>query len=72
MTSQRAYIGEFEPYQVRKAVKETKKQKAKVEKVMHEFKEHELHSGSRKGPKVKSRPQAIAIAMHSAGIKKKK
>lgn len=35
----------------------------KVERVMHEFKEGELHSGSKKGPKVTNRKQAIAIAM---------
>lgn len=35
----------------------------KIEKVMHEFKHGELHSGSKKGPKVKGRQQAIAIAM---------
>jgi hypothetical protein len=38
----------------------------KVEKVMHEFKEHTLHSGSKKGPKVKSRAQAIAIGLSEA------
>ena len=27
--------------------------KSKVERVMHEFKHHELHSGSKKGPLVK-------------------
>ena len=37
--------------------------KGKVEKVMHEYKEGKLHSGSKKGPKVKSRKQAIAIAL---------
>ena len=37
--------------------------KSKVEKVMHEFKERRLHSGSKKGPLVKSRKQAIAIAL---------
>jgi hypothetical protein len=45
-------------------------QKDKVEKVMHEFKEGELHSGKRgpgKGPVVKSRKQAIAIALSEAG-----
>ena len=36
---------------------------AKVKKVMHEFKEGELHSGSDKGPKVKNRKQAVAIAL---------
>lgn len=35
----------------------------KVKKVMHEFKEHELHSGSKHGPKVTNRKQAIAIAL---------
>jgi hypothetical protein len=34
---------------------------------MHEFKHGKLHSGSKHGPKVKSRKQAIAIAMHQAG-----
>lgn len=32
-------------------------------KVMHEFKEGKLHSGSKKGPKVTDRKQAIAIMM---------
>ncbi len=35
----------------------------KMEKTMHEFKHGQLHSGSKKGPKVKSRKQAIAIGM---------
>lgn len=35
----------------------------KVAKVMHEYKHGTLHSGSKKGPKVTSRQQAIAIAM---------
>jgi hypothetical protein len=34
-----------------------------VEGVMHEFKHGELHSGSAKGPVVKNRRQAIAIAL---------
>lgn len=38
----------------------------KVGKVMHEFKEGDLHSGSKKGPKVKSRKQAIAIGLSEA------
>jgi hypothetical protein len=38
----------------------------KMEKVMHEYKEGELHSGSKKGPKVKSHAQAIAIGMSEA------
>ncbi len=35
----------------------------KVRKVMREYKEGALHSGSKKGPKVSSRKQAIAIAL---------
>ena len=42
---------------------EAPKGKAKVEKVMHEFKHGELHSGSKEGPKVKNRKQAVAIAL---------
>ncbi|NDG29295.1 hypothetical protein EB118_04230 [bacterium] len=40
--------------------------KGKVEKVMGEYKRGALHSGSKKGPKVKSRKQAIAIALSEA------
>lgn len=43
----------------------------KVEKVMGEFKHGELHSGSKNGPKVTSRDQAIAIAMNEAGKSRK-
>lgn len=39
------------------------KGKAKIEKVLHEYKADELHSGSKKGPLVKNRKQAIAIAL---------
>lgn len=35
----------------------------KIDKVMHEFKGGALHSGSKKGPLVKNRKQAIAIAL---------
>ncbi|HMF71393.1 MAG TPA: DUF6496 domain-containing protein [Flavitalea sp.] len=34
----------------------------KFKKVRHEWKEGDLHSGSKKGPKVKSQKQAEAIA----------
>jgi hypothetical protein len=33
------------------------------EKVMHEFKHGQLRSGSKHGPKVRSRQQAIAIML---------
>jgi hypothetical protein len=45
---------------------------AKVGKVMKEYKAGELHSGSKTGPKVTSRAQAIAIGMSEAGMTKKK
>lgn len=45
--------------------------KAKVAKVMREFKSGTLHSG-KKGPVVKSRKQAVAIAMSEAKMSKKK
>ena len=46
--------------------------KDKVKTVMHEFKRGKLHSGSKSGPKVKSRKQAIAIAMSEARKKGEK
>jgi uncharacterized protein DUF6496 len=48
------------------------KGKEKIKKVMHEMKEGKLHSGSKKGPVVRSRKQAIAIGMSEAGLSKKK
>lgn len=53
---------------VKKAVKKAAKKTAKkVEKVMHEFKEGKLRSGTGgKGGKVKSRKQAIAIGLNEA------
>ena len=46
--------------------------KKKIKKVMHEWKEGELHSGSKKGPVVKKKDQAVAIALSEAKRKKKK
>ena len=55
---------------------QTKKQTAKVAKVMGEYKRGTLHSGidpkgPKKAPGVKSRKQAIAIALSEAGIARK-
>jgi len=43
-----------------------KKGMAKIPKVMNEFKSGELHSGSKSGPVVTNRKQAVAIAMSEA------
>ncbi len=40
--------------------------KKKVSKVMGEFASGKLHSGSKKGPVVTSKPQAIAIGLSEA------
>jgi len=49
---------------------QTVAQKKKIEKVMHEFKEGKLRSGSKKGPIVTDRDQAIAIALSEANASK--
>lgn len=55
-----------------KAMKRKSRGQAKVHKVMSEYKHGTLHSGSKKGPKVKSRKQAVAIAMSEAGLSRKR
>ncbi len=42
----------------------------KVSKVMHEFGKGALHSGSKSGPAVTSKKQAVAIALSEAGMSK--
>jgi len=46
--------------------KDKSKGKKKIEKVMHEYKEGSLHSGSKKGPTVTNPKQAIAIGLSEA------
>jgi len=41
-----------------------------VAQEMRKFSKGKLHSGSKHGPKVTNRKQAIAIAMHQAGMGK--
>ena len=52
-------------------MKKTKGAK-KVAKVMREFKAGTLNSGSSKGPIVKNKKQAVAIALSQAKMTKKK
>ena len=50
-----------------------KKEKRKVMKrEMTKFSEHKLHSGSKKGPIVKDKAQAIEISLSESGQSKKK
>lgn len=42
----------------------------KIDKVMGEYKRGKLRSGSKSGPKVKNRKQAIAIGMNESGKSK--
>ena len=52
-------------------MKQTKAEK-KIGKVMGEYKAGKLHSGSKKGPMVKSEKQALAIALSEACKARKK
>lgn len=75
----KAGVTKFSPYTTKKLAEGgmakpaefTKKQKAKVGKVMGEFKEKTLHSG-KDGKIVKNPKQAVAIALSVASKTKKK
>ena len=54
------------------ARKYSKAASKKVARALHEMKRGELHSGSKDGPKVKSRRQAIAIGLSEARAAGKK
>ena len=62
----------FEGEMRRNRAKRRAKGRAKVHQVMSEYKHGTLRSGSKHGPKVKNRKQAIAIAMSEAKMSKKK
>lgn len=47
-------------------MKKMSAKKKKVKKVMHEYGQGKLHSGSKKGPVVSNRKQAVAIALSEA------
>lgn len=49
-----------------------KAKRARMKTEMEKFSSHELHSGSKKGPIVKNRAQAIAIGLSESGQSKKK
>ncbi len=51
---------------VKKTYAKGPKARKKIHKVMEEFSEGKLRSGSKKGPKVTSRKQAIAISLQEA------
>lgn len=53
----------------RRASKKAKR--ARVRSEMHKYKEGSLHSGSKRGPIVRSRKQAIAIALSESGQSKR-
>lgn len=63
---EKKHVKKVHKNKVPKKKKKLSKGKAKVEKVMHEFKEGKLHSGSKKGPQVENPKQAIAIALSEA------
>ena len=47
------------------------KAQSKIKKVMDEWKSGNLHSGSKKGPKVTNQKQAVAIAISESKKNKK-
>lgn len=58
--------GQAKRAELKKRIAGAKGYGEKVTKVMREYKHGELHSGSKQGPKVKDRKQAVAIALSEA------
>lgn len=65
-------IGGGRKRMARKVPKTASGKKGKMGEVMHEFRTGKLRSGSKEGPKVKSRRQAIAIGLKQSGQSKYK
>ena len=57
------------PVLTKSASKESKK--ARMHEEMGKYKRGELHSGSKTGPEVTNRAQALAISLHEAGLSKR-
>jgi hypothetical protein len=49
-----------------------KDRQKKITKVLHEWKKGCLHSGSKKGPIIQDKKQAVAVALNEAKNGKKK
>jgi hypothetical protein len=49
-----------------------KSKKEIVKTEMKKFKEHNLHSSSKKGPVISNKKQAVAVGMSEAGLSKNK
>jgi len=71
----KGYKCEHKKTKMPKSAAKKKKFEHKMEKVMGEYKEGKLHSGSKRGPVAANRKQAVAIALSEArkatGKKKK-
>lgn len=74
MKSKKSYCASCKKKMSKRTAKNDKalRGREKIATVMEEYKEGKLRSGSKKGPKVKSQKQALAIAFSEAKKAKKK